>query len=46
MIGSTLTVNQGGDMERADTENTANGTDESSWFYDPSTQRLIVKVVP
>ena len=46
VIGTTLIVNQGGDMERADTENTANGTDESSWFYDASTQRLIVKVVP
>jgi hypothetical protein len=45
-IGATLTVNQGGEMAAVDTEHGANGTDQSSWYYDASTQRLIVKVVP
>ena len=45
-IGATLTVNQGGEMAAVDTEHGANGMDQSSWYYDASTQRLIVKVVP
>ena len=46
VVGATLTVNQGGDMEDVGSEAAANGTDASSWFYDPAAQRLIVKVVP
>ena len=46
VVGATLTVNQGGDMEDVATEAAANGTDASSWFYDSAEQRLIVKVVP
>ena len=37
---------KGGEMAAVDTEHGANGMDQSSWYYDASTQRLIVKVVP
>ena len=39
-------MNQGGDMERAESEADANGTEESAWYYDADEQRLIIKVVP
>ena len=45
-VSNTVTVNQGGEMADADSEQGANGTDASSWFYDPGAQRLIIKVVP
>ena len=35
VVSGTVTVNQGGEMERAETEADANGTDESAWYYDP-----------
>jgi alpha-glucosidase (family GH31 glycosyl hydrolase) len=46
VVGGSVAVNQGGEMERAETEVDANGTDHSSWFYDVSARRLIIKVVP
>ncbi len=46
VVGASLIVNQGGDMEDADSEAAANGTDSSAWFHDAAAQRLIVKVVP
>jgi hypothetical protein len=45
-IGPTLAINQGGVMDQAEDEEAANGTDESSWYYDSEAQRLVVKVVP
>jgi len=45
-FSATVTVNQGGEMADADSEVGANGTDASSWFYDATAQRLIIKVVP
>lgn len=45
-LGATLTVNQGGEMGRADTEAEAAGSDQSAWYYDASTRRLTIKVVP
>jgi hypothetical protein len=41
-----VTVNQGGDVPRVDSEAAVNGSRESAWFYDTQAQRLIVKVVP
>jgi hypothetical protein len=46
ILGGSVVVNQGGEMQRADTELNANGTDHSSWYYDAAKQRLIIKVVP
>ena len=46
VFGATVAVNQGGDMERAESEADANGTEESAWYYDADDQRLIIKVVP
>ena len=47
LFGGSVAVNQGGEMERAETEADANGTTEqSAWYYDAEEQRLIIKVVP
>jgi hypothetical protein len=45
VIGGVVTVNQGGEMQRAESEIDAIGTARSSWFYDAATQRLVIKVV-
>jgi hypothetical protein len=44
--GGTVAVNQGGDMDRAESEADASGTDDSAWYYDAPEQRLIIRVVP
>jgi alpha-D-xyloside xylohydrolase len=46
VFGTSVAVNQGGDMGRVGSEADANGTDESAWYYDADQQRLIIKVVP
>jgi alpha-D-xyloside xylohydrolase len=47
VFGGSVAVNQGGEMERAESEADANGTtEESAWYYDAEEQRLIIKVVP
>jgi hypothetical protein len=46
VLGSTVVVNQGGEMDRSETEEQASGTDRSSWYYAAGEQRLIIKVVP
>jgi hypothetical protein len=43
--GTTVTVNQGGDVRRGASEDAVNGASSNAWFYDGSAQRLIVKVV-
>ena len=46
VAGAVVTVNQGGDVPRVDSEAAVNGSRENAWFYDTQAQRLIVKVVP
>ena len=46
MNGTTVTVNQEGDVARAASEDAVNGALSNAWFYDASAQRLIVKVFP
>lgn len=43
--GTTVTVNQDGDVRRVASEDAVNGASSNAWFYDGSAQRLIVKVV-
>jgi hypothetical protein len=46
VVGGSVLVNQGGEMERAETEVDASRTEQSAWYYDAAARRLIVKVVP
>lgn len=46
VVGGSVLVNQGGAMERAETEVDASRTEQSAWYYDAAARRLIVKVVP
>ena len=46
VFGTSVAVNQGGDMDRADSESAANGKQDSAWYYDADAQRLIIRVVP
>jgi hypothetical protein len=46
VFGTSVAVNQGGDMDRADSESAANGMQGSAWYYDADAQRLIIRVVP
>jgi hypothetical protein len=46
VFGASVAVNQGGDMDRAESEADASGTDDSAWYYDAPDQRLIIRVVP
>ena len=46
VFGASVSVNQGGDMDRAESEADASGTDDSAFYYDASQQRLIIRVVP
>jgi hypothetical protein len=43
--GSTVSVNQGGNLLEAASEREVNGSSKSGWFYDSAARRLIVKVV-
>ncbi len=46
VFGASVAVNQGGDMDRVESEADASGTDDSAFYYDASEQRLIIRVVP
>ena len=46
VFGTSVAVNQGGDMDRVGSESEANGMDGNAWYYDADQQRLVIKVVP